>query len=151
VMDQEKLFEELVDCQTMTKNEIPQHIWSEANIQESEDGDIIQYCRMEVIWGYLSLLRDTVTGHFRFERLSKVAKLVLTLPHSNADEERVFSFIKMNKTPTRNSLDLNETLSSLLTIKMAVKEPCYKFEPPPEVVKMSKKVTWNYNKEHRKH
>jgi hypothetical protein len=54
-------------------------------------------------------MRDSLTGHLRFERLARVAKLVLTLPHSNADEERGFSFIKMNKTPVRNALKLNET------------------------------------------
>ena len=76
---------------------------------------------MDRIWAYLGSMRDSLTGHLRFERLARVAKLVLTLPHSNADEERGFSFIKMNKTPVRNALKLNETtLSSLLTIKMAI-------------------------------
>ena len=73
---------------------------------------------MDRIWAYLGSMRDSLTGHLRFERLARVAKLVLTLPHSNADEEGVFSFIKINKTPVRNALNLNETLSSHLTIKM---------------------------------
>ena len=81
--------------------------------------------------------------------LSKVAKLVLTIPHSNADEERVFSLVRQNKTDSRNSLSLDGTLSSILTVKMACEEPCYKYEPTVDVVRKSKTVTWKYNKEHR--
>ena len=74
--------------------------------------------------------------------------LVLTLRHSNADEECVFSLIRQNKTDFRSSLSLDGTLSSILTVKMAIEEPCYKLEPTPEVIKCSKKATWEYNKEH---
>jgi hypothetical protein len=56
----------------------------------------------------------------------------------------------MNKIQVRNALNLNETLSSLLTIKMAINETCFKFEPPQDVVEKSKTVTWEYNKVHSK-
>ena len=116
VKTQERLFEEFIDFQKMPKTEIPQFVWIEPS-----DDQYINYCHMDRIWDYLGSMRDSLTGHLRFERLARVAKLVLTLPHSNADEERGFSFIKMNKTPVRNALKLNETtLSSLLTIKMAI-------------------------------
>jgi hypothetical protein len=59
---------------------------------------------------------------------------ILTVPHSNDDEERVFSFIKQNKTYLRDSLDLDNTLTSLLTIKIAIPEPCHKYEPPEKVI-----------------
>ncbi|KAG7240529.1 hypothetical protein INR49_026813 [Caranx melampygus] len=52
----------------------------------------------------------------RFGRLSRIAKLVSVLPHSNADAERVFSLVGLNKTKTRNSLALEGTLSSIMTI-----------------------------------
>jgi len=39
------------------------------------------------------------------------------------------------------------TLASLLTIKMANKEPS--FEPPADLLARAKKATWNYNKEHQ--
>ena len=116
VKTQERLFEEFIDFQKMPKTEIPQFVWIEPS-----DDQYINYCHMDRIWAHLGSMRDSLTGHLRFERLARVAKLVLTLPHSNADEERGFSFIKMNKTPVRNALKLNETtLSSLLTIKMAI-------------------------------
>lgn len=54
-----------------------------------------------------------------FGRLAKIAQLVLVLPHLNADDERGFSLVVLNK--TRNSLVLDGTLSSIMTIKMAYK------------------------------
>ena len=48
----------------------------------------------------------------KFARLGKVAQVALILLHSNADAERVFSMIGLNKTETRNSLALDGTLSN---------------------------------------
>lgn len=63
-----------------------------------------------------------------------MAKLVLTLPHSNTDEEIVFSIVGLNKTETRNRLRLEGTLSSILTLKMAAfnQNPCYSYDPPSQ-------------------
>ena len=79
------------------------------------------------------------------QTLSDVAKTILMLPHSNADEERVVSLIRKSKTAFQPSLQVNGTLASLLTIKMANKEPS--FEPPTDLLTSAKKA-WNYNKEH---
>ena len=46
---------------------------------------------MDTIWDYLSTVALPGLETLRFSRLSKVAKVVLTIPHSNAAEERVFS------------------------------------------------------------
>ena len=102
------------------------------------------------MWAYLGSMTDQVTGQHSFSLLTNIAKLVLTLPHSNADEEHVFSLIRQNKTDFRSFLSLDGIPASMLTVKMANEEPCYKFEPSPEVIKSSKKATWEYNKEHRK-
>ncbi|KAL7405095.1 hypothetical protein ABVT39_023783, partial [Epinephelus coioides] len=53
-----------------------------------------------------------------FMRLATIAKLVLVLHHSNAERE----------TKTRNSLALDGTLSSIMTIKMAGLESCFTWE-----------------------
>ena len=80
---------------------------------------------MDVIWVFLST-KETGDGcKLKFSNLSKVAKLVLTLPHLNAGEERVFSLVRLNKTPYRSSLGLGGTLSSILTVKLHNQEPCY--------------------------
>ena len=94
-------------------------------------------------WTHYGHIKDGVSGLPSFSLLSKVAKLVLTLPHSNADEEHVFSLIRQNKTDFRNSLALDGTLSSILTVKMSCQEPCYKFEPTADVIKKSKKQRGN--------
>ena len=73
---------------------------------------------MEIIWGFLSELKRVVSSP-RFKYLSMVAKLVLCIPHSNAGEERVFNLIKLNKTPSRNCLNPNGTLSSIDQVKLA--------------------------------
>ena len=94
----------------------------------------------------MGIVKCSITGQLRLKHSSRVAILVLTLPHSNDDEERVFSVIKQNKTDFRDSLDLDSTLTSLLTIKMTIPEPCHKFEPPEKVIKQSKMATSNYTK-----
>ncbi len=48
-----------------------------------------------------------MSGAKEFERLAAVAKLVLVLPHANADAERVFSVVGLNKTKRRDSLALD--------------------------------------------
>ena len=83
-------------------------------------------------------VKCSITGQLRFKHSSRVAILVLALPHSNDDEERVFSFKKQNKTDFRDSLDLDNTLTNLLTIKMTIPEPCHKYEPPEKVIKKIK-------------
>lgn len=86
-----------------------------------------------------------VTGVRLFQRLATIAKLVLVLPHSSVDAERVFSLVGLNKTKTRNSLALDGTLSSIMTIKMAGLEPCFKWEPSPAIIKASKVVSTRRN------
>ncbi|RXN16530.1 hypothetical protein ROHU_027475 [Labeo rohita] len=56
---------------------------------------------IEGFWANMASLKHKVTGVGRFERLSTMAKLVLVLPHSNADAERVFSLVGLNKTKTK--------------------------------------------------
>lgn len=103
---------------------------------------------MDVIWAHLSAKKSHITGAPRFQRLAKVAQLVLCLPHSNANSERTFSVIGLNKTETRNKLSLEGTLSSVMYIKMTEMEPCYKYEPPVQVIKNSKSVASAYKKGH---
>ncbi|KAL1023550.1 hypothetical protein UPYG_G00042270 [Umbra pygmaea] len=104
---------------------------------------------MESFWAEMATRKHKMTGAKVFKRLAAVAKLVLVLPHANADADRVFSVVGLNKTKRRNSLALDGTLSSIMTIKMANLEPCFKWEPPSEVIKASKKATGQYNHAYR--
>ena len=114
------------------------------------EGSNSVFVRMDVLWSYLGSVKTGDGCELKFQHLSRIAKLVLTLPHSSAAEERVFSLVCLNKTPYRSSLSLDGTLSNILTVKMHNPEPCYRFEPPDEMLEKSKKVTWEHNKEHSK-
>ena len=70
---------------------------------------MVNFVKMDVIWDHFSKLKDLT---------SKVAKHVLTIPHSNADAERVFSMINKNKMKTRVDLALERTVSSIVTYKV---------------------------------
>ena len=76
---------------------------------------------------------------------------MLILPHSNSEEEQVFSLISKNKTKFRSNLQLDGTLSSIITIKLANLELCNKYEPPKSILEKAKTaVTMEYNCEHSK-
>ena len=141
-----KISEEFIQYQLLNNTDIPCSVWDDARVQDDDDNC---HYHMDVIWCYLSMLKGS-DGRPTFSRLSKIAKLVLVLPHSNAGEERVFSIIRKNETPFRPNLGIDKTLPSLLTVKLATEEPCHKYEPPPCVIKNAGKVTRQYNKEHRK-
>lgn len=68
--------------------------------------------------------------------------------HSNAGEERIFSLINKNKTPSRSSLSLEGTLSSLITVKTHIEEPL-KWQPSEELLKKAKQSTAAYNQLHK--
>ena len=102
---------------------------------------------MDIVWHYIASMKMPDSA-LRFPRLSRIALLVLTIPHSNAEEERLFSMVRKNKTAFRSSLDPRGTLSSIMTVKLAQTEPAHKFEPPKELLKKAKAATWEYNKEH---
>ena len=111
-----------MEYQLLNEEDIPAAIWDEARVRlpkasdDSDEEDSTNY-QMDIIWGYLSSLKLS-NGCF-IRRLSKVAKTVLILPHCNAGEEHVFSLVRKNKTPFCPSLEVDGTLASLLTIKMA--------------------------------
>lgn len=146
----DKLQEEFVQYQLLERRTIPDTVWELALMREDGEGEEkIQYFRMDVIWSYLMGLKNTDSS-LTFPLLSKVARLVLVIPHSNAGEERVFSLIKQNKTPIRSSLGINGTLSSMIQVKLANSATCIKWEPTKELLTAAKKATKQYNDMHRK-
>lgn len=128
--EQDHLNDEFLEYQMMEEKDIPDAIWRDAVVRESPDGE---YHRMDRIWAYLSTVKNRISGTLQFPRLVTVAQLVLILPHSNADAERTFSVVGLNKTDTRNKLSLDGTLSSIMSIKMSDFEPCYKYKPPAQI------------------
>ena len=121
----------------------------EAAVEDEERG--AKFHRMDLVWGHLAVMIHPVSGRAKFSLLSQVAKLVLTLPHLNADSERVFSIIRHDK-QGRESLQLEGTLTSLVAVQLGrpdtKQQPCFKFQPLKDVVNRSKSVTYEYDKEH---
>ena len=114
-----------------------------AAVTTQEDVQVTHH-RMDIIWHHLSSLKSP-DGTVCFKRLCQIAKLVLIIPHLNAQEERVFSM----ETTFRPSLDPKGTLSSILTVKLASVEEAHLYEPSREVLrKAAKSATWEYNKAH---
>ena len=62
---------------------------------------------------------------FQVEK-NMLAKAVIFVPHGNADVERMFSHIGLNKTKLRSQLS-TETLSALLCLQFNMEENCYNF------------------------
>ena len=145
--EQEKLQEQFIDYQLLSNNSIPQHVWNDATVKTDEDGTPCLF-RMDVIWGQLNAIKSA-DGAPRFHLLAQVALTVLCLPHSNAEEERVFSMIGKNKRAERSSLDVKGTLSSIMTVKLADLN-AKTFTPPASVLKAAKSATYEYNKAHKR-
>ena len=73
--------------------------------------------------------------------LSDVALTVLTIPHSNASEERAFSIIGKNKTEFRSTLGV-KSLNAIMITKMSLPEelmPCYRWKPSRELLESCKR------------
>ncbi|KAL5479703.1 hypothetical protein EMCRGX_G023263 [Ephydatia muelleri] len=93
----ELLQEEFTDYQLLMHDAIPSDVWNKAVTDEDEH---TTYHRMDIVWHHLSSLKAP-DGNPRFNRLSKIAKVVLVIPHSNAQEERIFSMINTTGSPVR--------------------------------------------------
>ena len=127
--------DECAEYQGMAKEEIPNSIWGRAMVE----GD--KY-RMDVIWGHLKE---------RFPNLPDIALTVLTVTHSNASDERVFSMVKKNQTEFRSHLQLGGSLNSIVRIKMAYPEsvcPCHEWMLKDDLLKSCTSATKTYNEEH---
>ena len=93
----DSLYDEFVAYQLLQDSDIPEKVINQATVvSEYSEGNTVNRLRMDIIWGHLSEDKAS-SGMKRFPKLSSVALLVLTLPHSNADEERVFSLIEKRR------------------------------------------------------
>ena len=59
---------------------------------------------MDALWHYISSIK-VPDSTYRFSRLFQIAMLILVIPHSNAEEECVFSIVQKNKTTFYPDLD----------------------------------------------
>lgn len=131
-------YDQFIRYQTLT--DLPEEVKVKAVSVDAAGNENVAH---DTMWYELGVLRDA-SGHECFGILAKVAKLVLILPHSNADCERIFSMVTKNKTQFRGSLASDKTLPSLLKCKVnALTEvPCHKFKPSSKLLKAAKSATY---------
>ena len=85
-------------------------------------------------WGQVDLLCDT-SGNKRFPSVSKLMTTMLSLPHSNADVERISSQVVLIKTKQRNCLKPS-TFDAVLMMKQSLStSTCVEFKPPTSMYK----------------
>lgn len=70
---------------------------------------------MEQFWYSVSKMKD-FDEKLLFPNLSKLSKLVITLPHANADSERIFSVVTDIRTKKRNKIG-HEALEAICIIR----------------------------------
>eukprot|EP00795_Rhopilema_esculentum_P010107 gene10107-18765_t len=139
----DELYEEFTDYQTLNDNDFEARAWEEARVSEGV---------IDVLWSYIADMKIPGSNAKRFKFLPKLAEIILIIPHSNAELERLFSIVKKNKSLERSSMKLGGTLSSILAMKTMYPEsntPCYSWKPTEEVLESSKKATNKYNEEHK--
>lgn len=76
------------------------------------------------------------SGSKPFEELCKAALAALSLPHSNAEVERLFSQMSVVKSKLRNRLSLH-TLNSILLVLYGLKlagDTCYQHKLPNDIL-----------------
>ena len=147
------LFEEFFDYQSLTNSDIGEDVWQAAEVVDAiEGGTEVFHYRVDILWWYIGHMKQPGSSAKRFQHLTRIAEAVLVIPHSNAEEERLFSIVRKNKTDSRSCLGLEGTLSNILALKLAYPEeltPCYKFRPSDDLLESSKKAASSYNREHK--
>ena len=54
-------------------------------------------------WHEVSQIQDLSGVEYRYPTLTRLTKAILVIPHGNADTERLFSHLGLNKTKHRNT------------------------------------------------
>ena len=121
--------------------------WEEAKESDRVKNDIndennsYQY-RVDILWWHIPQLCIPRCSVKRFKYLIKLAELVLAMPHTNAELERLFSIVREKKTLERSFSKLDG--SSILAVKTMYPEsncPCLQWKPDDMLLEASKKAT----------
>lgn len=101
-----------------------------ASYQSDPAVDKIDAEKADLAWVAVSQLKDPSSGQLCYAHLAKVMILILSISHSNASDERLFSMVRKNKTDFRSSLS-TATLSDILTQKATCQskgQNCYEMK-----------------------
>ena len=138
----DSLTEEFNEYQLLRDSDIPDHVIESC---KTDRGDL----KLDSLWSFIGQMKDHAENALLFPRLWKVVRLILTILHSNAEEERVFSIVKKSKTCFRPRLDPEETVVSIVAVKVALEsESVETFNIPQEVLTAAKSSTYKYKMSH---
>lgn len=115
---------------------------SEFSLYQNEIFTFDENERIDAIWNEISLIKSE-NGQLKYAVLSNLMKTVLTVPHSNAATERVFSIIRKNVNELRPNLG-TENLNSILVEKLKIlsdKNLCYERKFTKSELDMAKKTS----------
>lgn len=119
-----------------------------ANYQSDPMMDSLPEERVDLTWSTISQMKDISSGELKYGHLAKVMHLILSIAHSNAADERLFSMVRKNMTEFRPSLG-TPTLSDLLTQKVASQargEACFQVKFSDKVLEKCKAATMSFVK-----
>ena len=77
------------------------------------------------------------SGRLQYGTLGQVAMTALCIAHSNADAERSFSMLKKIQKDRRHNL-VQDTIHSLLSVKMNNIVECRQFKPSKDIIQAAK-------------
>ena len=89
----DELYEEVLDYQSLSDDQMGAAAWSEAKVNDGKDGDgkdIFHY-RVHVLWYFIAQLKLPESSNYRFKYLTLIAEILLVIPHRNAGRERLLA------------------------------------------------------------
>ena len=91
----DNLNEQFLQYQFMSTNDLPENLKEACHYTDDDHP-----CRIDALWSYLRSVNKPGTKVPQFDLLFQVVETILTILHSNASEERIFSYISKCKTPS---------------------------------------------------
>ena len=146
-----ELEQKFIYLQSISLEDFSDAMKDEAAIRVDDEGRNVVY-RIDVLWFHLHEMKIAGKNRSKFSNLFKLVRIVLSVVHSNSEQESLFSRVRKNLTAQRASLSLDGILSSIMAFQLNRNqgESCYKYNPSAKVIEQSKKVTKEYNLEHLK-
>ena len=138
----DSLTEEFNEYQLLRDSDIPDHVMESC---KTDRGDL----KLDSLWSFIGQMKDHAENALLFPCLWKVVRLILFILHSNVEEERVFSIVRKNKTCFRPRLYSEETLASIVAVKLTIESESLKtFNIPQEVLTAAKSAIYKYKMSH---
>lgn len=111
--------------------------WKNIAINFSEDKtqtDLFLNLRVEEFWRQLGKIK-TFNDELEYSNITLLARLCMTLPHSNAETERVFSVVSSVKTKNRNKMG-NVALNGVSVVRFSSNNCCQSFKVADDHIKL---------------